>query len=86
MVELGEKEHEYNVEFGRQIAENADIAILVGNYNAKSITEGILESGRFDRGNLHYANQLSDATELLQRLLQAGDVVLYENDLPDNYS
>ena len=86
MVELGEKEHEYNVEFGRQIAENADIAILVGNYNAKSITEGILESGCFDRGNLHYANQLSDATELLQRLLQAGDVVLYENDLPDNYS
>ena len=29
---------------------------------------------------------LNESTELLHTMMQPGDVVLYENDLPDNYS
>ena len=29
---------------------------------------------------------LEESTTLLHNMMRAGDVVLYENDLPDNYS
>ena len=40
MVELGEKEAEYNRDFGRSIADCADIAIIVGKGRATPILEG----------------------------------------------
>jgi UDP-N-acetylmuramoyl-tripeptide--D-alanyl-D-alanine ligase len=34
---------------------------------------------------IHVVSTLEDATMLLQRLSQPGDVVLFANDLPDTY-
>jgi len=31
-------------------------------------------------------SSLDESTKVLHAMMRAGDVVLYENDLPDNYS
>ena len=85
MVELGEKEAQYNHEFGREMAHSVDLAILVGKKHTKPIMDGLLEAG-FDSAAIHQVNSLDESTQYLHQIMRSGDVVLYENDLPDNYS
>ncbi|MBQ9314579.1 MAG: UDP-N-acetylmuramoyl-tripeptide--D-alanyl-D-alanine ligase [Clostridia bacterium] len=85
MVELGAKEVEYNKEFGRHMAKCVDIAILVGIKRSRPIEEGLLENG-FDNMNIHVVTNLEEATRKLAMLTMPGDVILFENDLPDNYN
>jgi UDP-N-acetylmuramoyl-tripeptide--D-alanyl-D-alanine ligase len=85
MVELGEKEYELNKEFGEHMASSVDIAILVGAKRSKPIEEG-LKSGKFNDNNIYIVNDLNEATKKLAEVSKAGDVVLFENDLPDNYN
>ncbi|WP_022761057.1 MULTISPECIES: Mur ligase family protein [unclassified Butyrivibrio] len=86
MVELGEKEAEYNKEFGRQAADAADYIILVGADHVKPIKEGALEAG-FSEDRLFVKTTLKEATDLMYEI-DAGKpkVILLENDLPDNYT
>jgi UDP-N-acetylmuramoyl-tripeptide--D-alanyl-D-alanine ligase len=85
MVELGEKEDEYNAAFGTQAAAVCDYIILVGDVNSDSIKKGALDAG-FDPDKLFVKNTLTEATTLMYEL-DAGreKVILLENDLPDNY-
>lgn len=85
MVELGPKEAEYNRSFGQQMAGSADICVLVGQKHTQPIQEGLIQAGFSDK-NIHTFASLSDATDWLRTFMQAGDFILYENDLPDNYS
>ena len=84
MVELGEKEEEFNKEFGKQMASAVDIAILVGVKRSIPIEKGLQESG-FDAMNIHVVSNLEEATKKLSTITKPGDVILFENDLPDNY-
>lgn len=84
MIELGEKQHELNRELGEHIGRNVDVAIIVGQYNRAPLTEGIRNSG-FDCENLIEADSFAHAQQILSGLLAKGDVVLYENDLPDTF-
>lgn len=83
MVELGHRQRELNEQFGAYIAKSCDIAIVVGHYNRQAITEGI-EKGEF-KGKLYEVDSFNEAQKLLTPMLQNGDVVLYENDLPDSF-
>lgn len=84
MVELGEREAEYNRAFGEQMAKNVDIAILVGGKHTAPILEGLTAAG-FARKDCFVVANLDESSRVLASLVRAGDVVLYENDLPDNY-
>ncbi|MGE5474706.1 MAG: UDP-N-acetylmuramoyl-tripeptide--D-alanyl-D-alanine ligase [Ignavibacteriales bacterium] len=84
MVELGEEEYELNKDFGRGIAESADIAILVGKKRTEAIQEGLKDKG-FPMENIIVAASLDEASSKLAAVIKAGDVILFENDLPDNY-
>ena len=84
LVELGDREEDANIEFGKNIAKYADICIIINKYNRESIKKGLLESG-FDAKNIYEVESLYLATELFKSVLMSGDVVLLENDLPDNY-
>ena len=84
MVELGEEEKELNRIFGRQMAAACSIAILSGKKRSEPLHEGLREGG-FAEENIHVVANLDEATALLARTTQPGDVVLFENDLPDNY-
>ena len=85
MVEMGEEEDRYNYIFGTQIAAVCDAAILVGEKHTKPIAKGLVQSG-FDRNKLFVVASLEEAQEKLKSLVKSGDVVLFEHDLPDNYS
>ena len=85
MVELGELEPQLNRAFGEQAAAACDIAILVGAARTAPIREG-LEAAGMDGTAVHVVRDIGEATELLARTTRAGDVVLFENDLPDTYA
>lgn len=85
MVELGEEEDALNREFGAHMADCTDIAIIIGKAHANPICEGLLEAG-FAPECLVRVNTLAEATEKLSLYTEPGSVVLFENDLPDNYS
>ncbi len=84
MIELGAEQESANQELGRHIARSADVAIIVGNYNKEAILSGIEEVGMPD-GKVQSVASFADAQQLLISLAKSGDVVLYENDLPDTF-
>ena len=84
MVELGNQENKLNYELGQEIAKVVDVAILVGKKRIVPIKKGIVDS-EFDEKNIFIVDSLNDSTSILNSIVQEGDVVLYENDLPDNY-
>ena len=85
MIELGELQDEKNREFGAQIGRaDLDLVILVGQNQTREIREGI-ESTGFDSDRIRVANSLHEANQIMQEYARAGDVVLYENDLPDSF-
>lgn len=85
MIELGDKQVELNAKLGEHIGRNADIAIIVGNYNRDAIVEGIRRIEEFNEENILIADTFNDAQKELSGIMQAGDTVLYENDLPDTF-
>ena len=86
MVELGEKQNEYNKEFGKQIAKVADYVILIGEKITKSIHEGLQEAG-YDKEKIYILNDVTKAYPLIESLKKKKDIyALFENDLPDNYN
>jgi UDP-N-acetylmuramoyl-tripeptide--D-alanyl-D-alanine ligase len=84
MVELGELESELNRRFGEQAGAVCDIAILVGPARTAPIRDGLATAGMSPE-SIHVVRDIGEATELLARLTRTGDVVLFENDLPDTY-
>lgn len=84
MVELGAIEAEQNEQFGVHAAHICDYVLLVGPQQTQAILRG-LEREQFPRERIRVVKDLSEATTELQRIVRSGDVVLFENDLPDLY-
>ena len=85
LIELGQEQNVANVEFGRILAEHVDIVIITGKHNAMMLINGLIEGG-MEKENIIYAKNLKKGNEELNAILQKGDIVLFENDLPDNYN
>lgn len=83
MIELGNQQFELNEKFGEYIAQSCDIAIVVGHYNRDAITKGI-QTCEF-KGKLYEVDNFKEAQKLVMPMLQNGDTILYENDLPDTF-
>lgn len=84
IVELGFLEAQKNYEFGVEISKVANVVILIGRARALRIREGLLASG-FDSKNIIMVSSLEEAKQELVKTVKSGDVVLFENDLPDKY-
>lgn len=88
MVELGERHEIENRAFGKHIGETLgqdDLVILVGPKQTEPIQQGLEDAG-YPQGSIRIARSLFDAQEIIRTELRVGDVVLYENDLPDQYA
>ena len=83
-VELGERQAELNRELGRDIARSADLAIVVNQTNREAISLG-LKDAQFEEEKTILADSFAEASAYLASTLRAGDVILYENDLPDSF-
>lgn len=84
MIELGSKQEQYNRDFGATAAHSCDYAIVVGEYNRDAIVGG-LKGEDFDAEHIFAVDTFAQATARLSNLARRGDVVLYENDLPDTF-
>ena len=85
MIEMGERQDEENRTFGKHVAQNVDQAILVGQRQTEAIQAGLRDEN-FPEEKIKVVASLNEARSFLQTYLKSGDVVLYENDLPDQYS
>ncbi len=85
MVELGSEEYELNKAFARQAAAVCDYIILVGKKHSQPLQDGLAESA-FPPERYYVASDLADASSQLAKIAKPGDVVLFENDLPDTYN
>ena len=83
IIELGELQRAENERFGERAAEVADVLIVVARVNRDAIVAGAERNG--DAVEVIVVDSLDEATVRLRSILSGGDVVLFENDLPDQY-
>ena len=84
MVELGDRQADENHAFGLHMVGKADTVLLVGAKQTLPIREGLREGG-FPDDAVHVFASLQEAQDYLRTVQRPGDIVLYENDLPDHY-
>ncbi len=83
MVELGDREEAENERFGTAAAGVCDLVVLVGE-QAEPVRRG-LEAAGFPAEALRTVADSSGAERFLAQASRSGDVILFENDLPDLY-
>lgn len=84
MIELGDRQDELNYQFGQKMTRCCDVVIVVGIYNRDAITRGLSDAGS-QPPQILTVDSFADAQKILPTIAQAGDTVLYENDLPDTF-
>lgn len=84
MVELGDREEAENERFGAAAAAVCDVVVLVGKEQTLPIRRG-LEGAGFAGDEIRVVADSGGAQQLLAQSSRAGDVILFENDLPDLY-
>ncbi len=83
IIELGPLQFQENERFGERAAKVADKVIVVAKVNRAAIVSGAERAGAGDK--VVTVDSLADARALLATLLEPRSVVLFENDLPDQY-
>jgi UDP-N-acetylmuramoyl-tripeptide--D-alanyl-D-alanine ligase len=84
MVELGPLMEHENRKLGETAAQYASDVILVGTGRTEPIKAGLLDAG-FPAEHLQVVDTLAEAVNWYKIQLQAGDTVLFLNDLPETY-
>lgn len=84
LVEMGEEQSNVNFKLGASIADVADYIIIMNDVNKNYIFSGAI-SHNFDKNKIYFASTRKRQKEILQILMVKGCVILFENDLPDNY-
>ena len=85
MVELGDKEKEYNFKFGTYAAACCDYIFLIGREHSAPIREGVLSEG-FPEDKCITFDKLEEAMKMAYSIKDSRrKYILLENDLPDNY-
>jgi UDP-N-acetylmuramoyl-tripeptide--D-alanyl-D-alanine ligase len=86
MVELGRRQADENARFAEDAAAVVSDFVVVGRTNRKALVEGL---GRADDRSSRVlrivVDRREEAVAWVREHLGPGDVVLYENDLPDHY-
>ncbi len=84
MIELGPRQEEENANFAAAASAIVSDIVIVGRTNRRALLDGLAREGnRVVRVKL--VNTREEAVSWVRENLGSGDVVLYENDLPDHY-
>ncbi len=84
IVEQGKNQFEANRALGKEIAKVATKVFVMNELNKNAISTGLIEGG-FNKENIFYATTIFEGEELIKTHVKKGDVLLIENDLPDNF-
>lgn len=81
MVELGSRQHEDNLALGRAVATQGAALVVVGRTNRRALVAGCAAAG----GEAVLVADRDGAVAWVRANTGPGDVVLFENDLPDHF-
>ncbi len=81
MVELGDIQYEENLSLAKEVCGRGFELAVVGYTNRKALLEG----ARSSNGRVSVFDTREEAVAWVRENLGEGDVVLFENDLPDHY-
>jgi UDP-N-acetylmuramoyl-tripeptide--D-alanyl-D-alanine ligase len=81
MIELGDRQNHENEQFARKAAGSATDILIVGRTNLDSLLRG----ARSGKARVWTVRHRDEAVRWVRENLTEGDVVLYENDLPDHF-
>ena len=84
LVELGDKEYDFNYKLGLAATTVCDIIILVGQKRSVPFTDAIATTA-FDSEKVFVVSSFAEAMNVYSQFANSNTVVLVENDLPDNY-
>jgi len=82
-IELGKLQYDANFNFGKEISKIFDIAIFVGIANKDALINGFESAKSLNK--YFYFDTLDDATKILPSVQKGPCIILFENDLTDNY-
>ncbi|MCR4277152.1 MAG: UDP-N-acetylmuramoyl-tripeptide--D-alanyl-D-alanine ligase [Candidatus Roizmanbacteria bacterium] len=84
LVEMGFESEQIHQRIGKRLNDVVDIVILIKNSVTPGIKKGLIKAG-FDEKNIIWFDSMMEAQNSLGLILRSGDVVLFQNDWPDNY-
>ncbi|MGB9680734.1 MAG: glutamate ligase domain-containing protein, partial [Minisyncoccia bacterium] len=84
LVEMGKEAQKVHEEIGRLLAPVADLVILIQNSVTGFIISGLLEKN-FNREKIIIFNNPLELQEKIKEIIKPNDVILFQNDWPDNY-
>ena len=76
---------ELNEELGIYMSKKTDIAILLGKEQTKPIYNGLIKK-KFKKENIYILNNVNEAFELVNKLVNKETYVLVQSDLPDIFN
>ncbi|MDR9446397.1 MAG: UDP-N-acetylmuramoyl-tripeptide--D-alanyl-D-alanine ligase [Balneolaceae bacterium] len=86
-IEMGAEQETLQHTFGEQLGDAAlDGYLLIGPKQTASIRAGIMATDPSLETRIHTFRSTAEAQEWLSGNQKPGDIVLYENDLPDTYN
>ncbi|MFA7243956.1 MAG: UDP-N-acetylmuramoyl-tripeptide--D-alanyl-D-alanine ligase [Patescibacteria group bacterium] len=84
LVESGSQNKNVHTEIGKKLSAVADKVILIKNSATPYIAEGLKNAG-FDDKNIIWHETAKSAHDSLSKILQPGDVILFQNDWGDQH-
>ena len=86
-IEMGTEQETLQHTFGEQLGDaSLDGYLLIGPKQTASIRAGILATDPSLESRIHTFRSTAEAQTWLSERQQPGDIILYENDLPDTYN
>lgn len=82
LVELGAKNKEIHKKIGEWYVKKIDLVLLIKSKASDFIEDGLKEN---NFNNYKIYNSTEEAHNDLKNILEAGDTIIFQNDLPDNY-
>lgn len=83
-VELGDQQASANFKLGAEVADIADYVIIMNEINKNQILAGLI-SHNFPKSKIFFANTRMQQKQQLEKLTCENCIILFENDLPDDY-
>lgn len=84
LVEMGTRSEQVHEELGRELAPAADVVIVIQTSVSNALVKG-LRAGGMAEENIVVCKTAPAAHRRVQTMTNPGDVILFQNDWPDNY-
>ncbi|MDO8600818.1 MAG: UDP-N-acetylmuramoyl-tripeptide--D-alanyl-D-alanine ligase [bacterium] len=84
LVETGVSAEAVHREIGKELAKSADRVVLIRNSVTPFIAEELLKNG-FPQEHIIWFDTAPETYKKIPEIMKSGDVVLFQNDWPENY-